>query len=69
MNWAIWGRKALVGTLVAAGLGAVAAVTTLVNDLGQDPHLPYYIAFIVPLALHWLGMAQNYLKHSGESGG
>lgn len=64
MDWKIWGRKAIVGTLAAAGLGGLAALTVYAQNAAKDPQYGIYVAAALPFIVHWIGMAQNYLKHA-----
>lgn len=63
MNWGIWCRKAGIGLLVALGLSAVSYATLQVQGLMDDPSTPAWLAVCSPVALHALGLAQNWLKH------
>lgn len=66
MNWGIVVRKLWRGTLVAGGLGILAYLMVQADVLTKDPRAAAWVALAAPLALHYLGVLQNILKHWGE---
>ena len=67
MNWNIVLRKLGRGTVVAGALGIIAFLMVQANALAKDAHAAAWVALAAPLALHYLGMAQNVVKHWGET--
>jgi hypothetical protein len=63
MRWDIWARKAAVGALVAAGLGACGALVVSLQGLQGNVDAPVWVAGLIPMALHGIGLLQNWLKH------
>lgn len=67
MNWNIVLRKLWRGTLVAGALGVVAFFMAQADVLSKDPRAAAWVAIAAPLVLHYLGVAQNIVKHWGET--
>ena len=67
MDWQIWWRKTWRGLLVAVSIGAVAYAIASLTDILKNPAAPVWLAAAGPVALHLLGVLQNYLKHRGTT--
>lgn len=66
MRWDLWARKAVLGALTAGAIALVGVLVLSVDELARNPAAPAYVAVIAPVALHLLGLANNWLKHRAD---
>ncbi len=66
MDWRLWARKAVLGAATTAAVAGVAALTLSMEQLKANPAAPAWVAVLAPVALHVLGLANNWLKHRND---